>query len=100
LNARMAGIVKDGILPPMVLADFCLHALNTFQAHRYVDTWGLAEATTDVDTLIGQIMSQSGAQTQEAAAKKFVAKFRKGQLGSLVLDSFAEDAGAAGGEAA
>ena len=87
LKLAILGIVKDGIVPPMLMASFLLHTLNTFESDRYKDQWKLEETTTDADVLMQQIMDYSGAQNQEAAAKKFMAKFRNGDLGHFVLDA-------------
>ena len=91
LKLALLGIVKDGLVPPVVLASFCLHALQCFEATKYLDKWEIPSAVTEVQGLLDHIMLKSGARTHDAAAKKFISTFRKGELGAFVLDELSSD---------
>ena len=86
LKLALLGIVRDGLVPNIVVASFLLHVLQAFQANKYLKVWNMENEVTDIHELLDGIIAHSGAQTQEAAAKKLISKFRKGQLGTFVLD--------------
>lgn len=88
LKLALLGIVRDGIVPGELLTAYLLHLLNTRNTHKYVQMWGLEGCTPDTQQLIHSIRSHTGVQTDDAASKIFISKFRKGQLGKIVLDEF------------
>jgi mitochondrial GTPase 1 len=86
LKLALLGIMRDGLIQPVVLADFLLYVLHSFGAKKHLELWKIPNEVTDIHELLDGIMAQSGAQTHEAAAKKLIGKFRKGELGTFMLD--------------
>jgi len=86
LKFALLGTVKESIVPSPLLAAYLLSMLNSHNSHRYVDAIGLEAPTEDVGIALQAVMARFGVQNETMAAKRFVALFRSGHLGSFVLD--------------
>lgn len=87
-----AGAIKDAQIETMVLADYLLFCLNTRKNYSYVPLLGLSEPTDSISFLLEKTAERlkaklkNGLPNTDYAAKYFIDKYRKGELGRMTLD--------------
>lgn len=95
LKLSILGCVKDGIVPPQVVADFLLFLLNKRGFFGYVKaTPGLSEPTDDFEHILRcESVGKSGIKlklSDDEAATRWVKRFRMGEFGRFCLDDLAD----------
>ncbi|CAK7203407.1 Mitochondrial GTPase 1 [Sporothrix eucalyptigena] len=106
LKLALVGCVREGLVPPVALADYLLFQLNKRDPTLYTTLFKLDAPTDDVHTLLDLIgkrtgkLGRGGVPSHEAAAQHFVTAWRKGKLGAFCLDDLDADSLAAAHESA
>ncbi|XP_038638973.1 mitochondrial ribosome-associated GTPase 1 [Scyliorhinus canicula] len=103
MKLALCGTILDHLVGEEVIADYLLFTLNKQQKFDYVEQYQLGEPCDDLPTVLKQIAIKLG-KTQKvkaitgvgnvnilmpnysAAAYDFIRKFRKGELGKIMLD--------------
>jgi len=96
LKLALCGCVKDGLIPPTILADYLLFHMNK-HSPLYYEKW--SEPTNDIIALLDSyarkngFIIKGGLPNTELAAVNLVYKWRTGQLGKFLLDDVLGDSG-------
>jgi mitochondrial GTPase 1 len=96
LKLALCGCVKDGLIPPTILADYLLFHMNK-HSPLYYEKW--SEPTNDIIALLDSyarkngFIIKGGLPNTELAAVNLVHKWRTGQLGKFLLDDVLGDNG-------
>lgn len=94
LKLGLVGCIKDGLIPPVTIADYLLYQLNQRGLPGYL-TWmndDVREPTNDIHVLLDKIaarigkVKKGGHMDMDSAAVFFVNKYRDGTLGRFILD--------------
>lgn len=94
LKLALSGTVKDGIIAPLILADYLLFQLNLQDSRLYEE---YSVATNDVERLLVGIaqrtgrLQKGGKPNLDASALWLIQRWRGGQLGKFVLDDVSEN---------
>ncbi|KIH91401.1 mitochondrial GTPase [Sporothrix brasiliensis 5110] len=92
LKLALVGCVREGLVPPVALADYLLFQLNKRDPALYTTLFRMDAPTDDVlallDTVARRIgkLGRGGVPSHEAAAQHFVTAWRRGKLGAFCLD--------------
>jgi len=85
LKLALTGAIKDNLIGEIIIADYLLFSLNRLRSTIYVGEYGLREPSDDINVVLSFISNNLGCD-KSGAAKHFIAKYRKGELGSFTLD--------------
>ncbi|XP_061490723.1 mitochondrial ribosome-associated GTPase 1 [Rhineura floridana] len=103
LKLALCGAIRDHLVGEEVIADYLLYTLNHHQQFSYIENYGLAGPSDDVESVLKSIAMRLGktqrikvltgtgnvtvkAPNYNAAACEFIHSFRKGLLGKVMLD--------------
>lgn len=92
LKLALVGCVREGLVPPVALADYLLFQLNKRDPTLYTTLFKLEAPTEDILGLLDVIgrrigkLGRGGEPSHEAAAQHFVTAWRRGKLGAFCLD--------------
>lgn len=95
LKLALCGSVKDTIISPVTLADYCLYKINLHDPEAYIK---YAQPTNDIIELLESIarktgrIQKGGAPDVDAAALWMVQRWRGGHLGRFLLDEVSQEA--------
>lgn len=98
LKLALCGAVKDGIIPPVTLADYLLYRINLHNPSVYTEYAPDNQPTNDIVSLLEGIarktgrLGKRGTVDVEGAAAWMVQRWRAGHLGRFVLDEVDEGA--------
>lgn len=94
LRLALCGCVKDGIISPIILADYLLYLINLHDPQLY-ERWcqPTNEIITFLDTFAHRIgaLAKGGIPNLDEAAMRFIQKWRMGSLGKFLLDDLQEE---------
>eukprot|EP00026_Physarum_polycephalum_P005955 Phypoly_transcript_05994.p1 GENE.Phypoly_transcript_05994~~Phypoly_transcript_05994.p1 ORF type:complete len:543 (+),score=132.89 Phypoly_transcript_05994:180-1631(+) len=85
LKLALIGALPDDKVGLVPLAEYLLFTLNRFRSREYLAFCGLKEPEESVRVVLSAIMKRMGCP-EDVAAQRFIAKFRKGELGQFTLD--------------
>ncbi|NXI73666.1 MTG1 GTPase, partial [Anseranas semipalmata] len=103
MKLALCGAIRDHLVGEDIMADYLLYTLNRQQQFRYVQHYGLPEASDDIGHVLKRVALTLG-KTQKvkvltgtgnvnvtmlnysAAAYEFLRAFRAGRLGRVTLD--------------
>eukprot|EP01080_Neovahlkampfia_damariscottae_P002820 gene2820-4228_t len=96
LKLSLIHSISDRVVPIFLLVDYLLFQLNLRKCFQYVDVFKMKEPIDDINQLLIRICTLSRKETGKEenilnAAHHFLALFRKGNLGNLILDSVDEE---------
>ena len=103
LKLALTGAIPDGIVPPTMLAEYLLYALNRQRALRYVDEFELSGPSDSIEEVllevarsartaavsakgVADVETDLGGRARQDAARAMIAAYRAGKLGRLTLD--------------
>ncbi|KAI9845741.1 MAG: Mitochondrial GTPase [Sclerophora amabilis] len=95
LKLALCGSVKDTVVPPVTLADYLLFRLNLSDPNAYAR---YHHPTNEIITFLNSVARQTGRLQKggtpdlESTALWIIQKWRRGEVGKLVLDEVTEDA--------
>ncbi|CAK7209019.1 Mitochondrial GTPase 1 [Sporothrix bragantina] len=93
LKLALVGCVREGLVPPVALADYLLFQLNKRDPTLYTALFKMEAPVEDVHVLLDIIgrrigkLGRGGVPSHEAAAQHFVTAWRRGKLGLFCLDN-------------
>lgn len=94
LKLALVGCVKEGIISPVTLADYCLFRLNlvdpTVYRHDCPPTNDVVELLDRLARKLGRL-KRGGETDLEAAALWFIRAWRDGTRGKFVLDEITQE---------
>lgn len=96
MKLALCGSVKDTIIPPVMLADYLLYAINLYSSPRVYAEY--CEPTNDVVQLLEAVarktgrLGKGGVADTEATALWIIQRWRQGFLGRFLLDVVDEGA--------
>lgn len=94
LKLALCGCVKDGVISPIILADYLLYQINLHDPQVY-QRW--SEPTNEITEFLGTFAQRIGALMKggspdiESAALRFIQTWRAGKLGKFLLDDLQEE---------
>ncbi|CAK7273236.1 Mitochondrial GTPase 1 [Sporothrix epigloea] len=92
LKLALVGCVREGLVPPVALADYLLFQLNKRDPTLYTTLFKMSGPVEDVHALLNVVgrrigkLGRGGEPSHEAAAQHFVTAWRRGKLGLFCLD--------------
>ncbi|CAK7566476.1 MAG: Mitochondrial GTPase 1 [Sporothrix epigloea] len=93
LKLALVGCVREGLVPPVALADYLLFQLNKRDPTLYTTPFKMSMPVEDVHALLDVVgrhigkLGRGGEPSHEAAAQHFVTAWRRGKLGRFCLDN-------------
>lgn len=93
LKLALCGNVKDTIIPPTTIADYCLYHLNLNDPKLYEP---FSHPTNDIFEVLDGLarkqgrLKRGGLPDFEASALQFVQRWRAGDMGHFILDKVTE----------
>ncbi|CAK7237071.1 Mitochondrial GTPase 1 [Sporothrix curviconia] len=106
LKLALVGCVREGLVPPVALADYLLFQLNKRDPALYTTLFKMDAPVEDVHVLLDIIgrrigkLGRGGVPSHEAAAQHFITAWRRGKLGLFCLDNLDAESLAAAHESA
>ena len=96
LKLSLIHSISDKVIPIFLLVDYLLFQLNLRNCFQYVELFKLKGPIDDVNILLNSICKFSNKDPKKDefilnAANHFLALFRKGTLGNLILDSLDDE---------
>jgi hypothetical protein len=91
LCLALCGSIKDGVVPPPILADFLLYHLNLIDPRLYTLFYEM-EPTNEIEQFLAGIAQKTGKLLkggkidETGAAMDVISRFRKGQMGQWAVD--------------
>jgi len=92
MNLALIGCFKDHIVGEDLIADYLLYILNKTKNFEYVDMFGLANPSDNINFVMRQLANElnatisGGTPDYHRAYVHFITRFRKGMLGCVLLD--------------